>query len=156
MIREGGHGIQRPACTAFPARHCLAVNDENQMAQLATLMVGSSPVDDHTHWQKSFRFDPRSGAGDQVLPGRGEKKYKEFDGEAVAYAAPYFFVVGSHGCGRNNQAFRLSSFVLARIRMDNQARPVDAPREGNCPTPMPGMRSKRLTASRMSCSVRPK
>src|SRR6266446_2448905 len=28
------------ACTALPARHCLAVNDENQTAQFATLEDG--------------------------------------------------------------------------------------------------------------------
>jgi hypothetical protein len=53
-------------------------------------------------------------------------EFKDFDGEAVAYAAPYFYVIGSHGCGRKHGAFHPSSFILARIRVDSQGRPVDA------------------------------
>jgi hypothetical protein len=44
----------------------------------------------------------------------------------VAYAAPYFYVVGSHGCSRKKGKFRLSTFILARIRVDQEGRPVDA------------------------------
>jgi hypothetical protein len=32
----------------------------------------------------------------------------------VAYAAPFFYIVGSHGCSRHSNKFRLSSFILAR------------------------------------------
>jgi Protein of unknown function (DUF3616) len=115
------------ACTALPARYCLAVNDENQTAQFATIedgrirpqatipLIGPQPSAATVGTAPAVTTCPA-----------GAKKYKEFDGEAVAYAAPYFYVVGSHGCGRNNQAFRLSSFMLARIRVDSHARPVDA------------------------------
>ena len=37
----------------------------------------------------------------------------------------YFYVVGSHGCGRNSGKFRLSSFILARVRVDRLGQPVD-------------------------------
>jgi hypothetical protein len=33
----------------------------------------------------------------------------------VAYAAPFFYIVGSHGCSRHSNKFRSSSFILARI-----------------------------------------
>ncbi len=51
--------------------------------------------------------------------------FEELDGEGVAYAAPYFYVVGSHGCSRKKGKFRLSTFILARIRVDQEGRPVD-------------------------------
>jgi hypothetical protein len=118
------------ACTALPARHCLAVNDENQSAQFVTLEDGQ--IITHSTIKLIDKNPSASTLGKapevRTCPA-GNKKYKEFDGEAVAYAAPYFYVVGSHGCGRNNQAFRLSSFILARIRVDNQGHPVDA--QGN-------------------------
>jgi hypothetical protein len=47
----------------------------------------------------------------------------------VAYAAPFFYVVGSHGCSRHSNKFRLSSFVLARIQgaqVASAARPFDS------------------------------
>ena len=34
--------------------------------------------------------------------------------------------MGSHGCSRRGGKFRLSSFILARIRVDDSGRPVDA------------------------------
>jgi len=130
FVDDDGHvatDLSGLACTALPARHCLAVNDENQTAQFATIedgrilpqstipLIGTQPSAATLGMAPEITTCPA-----------GAKKYKEFDGEAVAYAAPYFYVVGSHGCGRHNQAFRLSSFLLARIRVDSRARPVDA------------------------------
>jgi hypothetical protein len=60
--------------------------------------------------------------------GTAEKFFEEFDGEGVTYqAAPpssgraggTFYVVGSHGCSRNKAEFRLSSFLLARVDVDD-------------------------------------
>lgn len=50
--------------------------------------------------------------------------FREFDGEGVAYAAPYFYVTGSHGCTRSDDAFQLSSFLIARFRVDGGEKPV--------------------------------
>lgn len=113
------------ACTAVPAQHCLATNDENQTAQFARLHDGRIEPGK----QIALIDEPSSatlGTASKVECPEGEKKFKEFDGEAVAYAAPYFYLVGSHGCGRNNDAFRLSSFILARVRVTADGRPVDA------------------------------
>ena len=62
-------------------------------------------------------------------------RFNEFDGEAVAYAAPYFYIVGSHGCSRKGAEFRLSSFMVARMRVDGGGQPWDrmatrAPEDG--------------------------
>ena len=53
--------------------------------------------------------------------------FKDLDGEGVAYAAPYFYVVSSHGCGRSRGQFRLSSFVLARVQVDRRVNRSIAP-----------------------------
>lgn len=113
------------ACTAVPARHCLAVNDENQTAQFARIEDGRiAPGDEIPLIDKP---SPSTlGTAPSVACPKGEKKFKEFDGEAVAYAAPYFYVVGSHGCGRKHDVFRLSSFILARVRVNAEGQPVDA------------------------------
>ena len=124
-------GRQVPLFASQPPDDCgplhLAVNDENQTAQFATLEDGRIlPQSTITLIGKQPSAATLGKAPEVTTCPQPDKKYKEFDGEAVAYAAPYFYVVGSHGCGRNNQAFRLSSFLLARIRVDSQARPVDA------------------------------
>jgi hypothetical protein len=106
-------------------RKCLLVNDENKNAQFATIdddrMVVGDPV-------------PLIGsAPDSRTLGRPPDEtcekaddFKDLDGEGVAYAKPYFYVVGSHGCGRSKNKFRLSSFILARVRVDRQGQPVDS------------------------------
>ena len=106
-------------------RNCLVINDENKAAQFAVVrnngiaiggpisLIGDAP-------------DPRTFGS---APNETCKKVDDFDnldGEGVAYAAPFFYVVGSHGCGRSKGKFRLSSFILARVRVDAQGRPVDA------------------------------
>jgi hypothetical protein len=105
---------------------CLAVNDETQTAQFATVadgtidageeirLIGESPD------PETVGTPPRS-----VSCPRITEDFEEFDGEGVAYAAPYFYVVGSHGCSRKKGKFRLSTFILARIRVDQAGRPVD-------------------------------
>jgi hypothetical protein len=44
----------------------------------------------------------------------------------VAYAAPFFYIVGSHGCSRHSNKFRSSSFILARIPDARVANPSAA------------------------------
>jgi uncharacterized protein DUF3616 len=114
------------ACTALPARRCLAINDQNRSAQFAAVEDGRIIPGDMLPLIGAEPSAATRGTAPQVTtcPG-GPKSFKDLDGEAVAYAAPHFYVVGSHGCGRNNDAFRLSGFILARIRVDAEARPVD-------------------------------
>jgi hypothetical protein len=105
-------------------RKCLLVNDENKNAQFATIdddrmivgdivpLIGSEPD------QRTLGSSPNETCEETA-------GFKDLDGEGVAYASSHFYVVGSHGCGRNSGKFRLSSFILARVRVDRQGQPVD-------------------------------
>jgi Protein of unknown function (DUF3616) len=118
-------GIACMPAAADGSRVCLAVNDESRQAQFAIIkdttltpgatidLVGDEPG------------DAILGAPPEANCPEGEGEFGEFDGEAVAYAEPYFYVLGSHGCGRRNGQFKLSSFLLARIKVDGAGRPVD-------------------------------
>lgn len=106
-------------------RRCLVVNDENTGAQFVTIdghtvtpgadidIVGGGPN------PNTFGSPPSK----NNCSG-GEGKFDDLDGEGVAYAAPYFYVVGSHGCSRGKAKFKLSTFVLARIRVDANGDPA--------------------------------
>ena len=95
---------------------CLAIDDQGRFAQAARLENG---------WIAAGARLPLVGLGpSKETIGRpptrascsgGVGKYKDIDGEAVAYASPFFYVVGSHGCSRHSGKFRSSSFILARI-----------------------------------------
>jgi hypothetical protein len=111
------------------SRTCLAINDENKNAQFVTIkgnqitieqsvvaLIGDVPDDGHT-LGSPLTVDKTNCPAKQ-----GE--FAEFDGEGVAFAAPYFYVVGSHGCARKAGEFRLSSFILSRIRVDDAGKPV--------------------------------
>ena len=110
--------------TAAP-RTCLLINDENKSAQFATIqndrlvvgrpvpLIGKTP-------------DSRTLGSPPVETCREVDDFEEMDGEGVAYAEPYLYVVGSHGCSRSKGKFRLSSFILARVRVDRQGQPVDS------------------------------
>jgi hypothetical protein len=113
------------ACMPGPsgARRCLLIDDEGGFAQFALIaenritpgptlpLIGEAP----------------SAATLGSPPGRLCREagdFAELDGEAVAYADGAFYVAGSHGCSRKKGEFRLSSFHLARIRVDAAGRPA--------------------------------
>jgi hypothetical protein len=112
-----------PSAGSAPKR-CLVVNDENRTAQFVTLdagtvvpgeevtLIGTEPSETTLGRAPTFETCPKN-----------EVEFSDLDGEGVAYAAPYFYVVGSHGCSRKG-AFRLSSFILARFRVDADGAPV--------------------------------
>jgi hypothetical protein len=54
-----------------------------------------------------------------------EARFKDLDGEGVAYAAPFFYVIGSHGCSRKSGKFNTSSFITVRLRLDSEGRLLD-------------------------------
>jgi hypothetical protein len=110
--------------TAAP-RTCLLINDENKSAQFAMIQ------DDRVIVGRSVRLigkepDLRTLGSPPKETCKEVDDFEEMDGEGVAYAAPYFYVIGSHGCSRNKGKFRLSSFILARVRVDRQGQPVDS------------------------------
>jgi hypothetical protein len=107
------------------SRTCLAVNDENRNAQFLAIdgnqmtvgkpvtLIGDGP-DKQTLGSPPKKLDCSQGPG----------KYGDLDGEGVAFSVPYFYVVGSHGCSRNTNEFRLGSFILSQIRVDDSGQPV--------------------------------
>jgi hypothetical protein len=115
------------ACMAAKgaSRTCLAVNDENKNAQFVTIeqnrmtvgepvtLIGDDP-DKNTLGKPPKNLDCTAGPG----------KYGDLDGEGVTFSAPYFYVVGSHGCSRHGNEFRLGSFILSQIRVDDSGQPV--------------------------------
>lgn len=94
---------------------CVLVNDENSGAQFvrlagATLRPGKvNPLIGGKAPADAFGQPPQPSCGKA-------KKFAEFDGEGVAFGDGYFYVVSSHGCSRNSEGYRLSSFLLARFR----------------------------------------
>lgn len=106
---------------------CLAVNDENQTAQFATVEDGKIDAGEEIRLIGESPDPETVGTRPRSVPcPKITDDFEELDGEGVAYAAPYFYVVGSHGCSRKKGKFRLSTFILARIRVDREGRPVDA------------------------------
>jgi hypothetical protein len=118
-------------------RTCLVVNDQDRSAQFVTIeghrviggrklqLIGKQPSD------TTIGQQPRG-----VECSDGNAKFKDLDGEGVAFAESHFYVSGSHGCSRSSNKFRLSSFILARVRVDAQGLVVD--RDG---TPVEASRS---------------
>ena len=126
----GAYDISGIACLLRGSgkRRCLVVNDEGRKAQFVT-------IDDRSIEPKAT-LDLIGKEPDVATRGRlpteshcpdGSKpKFKEFDGEGVAYAAPYFYVVGSHGCGRKSGKLKTSSLILARIPVDGDGKQAEA------------------------------
>ncbi|MDR7035696.1 hypothetical protein J2X36_000432 [Methylobacterium sp. BE186] len=119
---EPAHDVSGIACLPPDAqgrRSCLVVNDQDTYAQLARLdeerLQGGDLVfliDKERRRTIHGRKPKRLGCS------QGKGGFKDLDGEGVAYAAPYFYVVGSHGCARKDRTAVKSAFVLARLRVD--------------------------------------
>ena len=115
----------RPAPNASAQRLCLVVNDGDRFAQFATIQDGHLIVGATVPLIGGKPSPSTLGAKHQALAClEGEAHFTDLDGEAVAYAAPYFYIVGSHGCSRRNK-YHPSRFILARVRVNEQGRVVD-------------------------------
>ena len=79
-------GIACTRAAGFP-RSCLVIDDNSQSAQLVTLEDG------------------KINAGEQVelISNKFKKKTLELDGEGVAFAEGFFYVIGSHGHPRDKK-----------------------------------------------------
>ncbi|NJM33414.1 MAG: DUF3616 domain-containing protein [Rhodomicrobium sp.] len=129
--KEGKRAKDLSGAAAMPqradgSRVCLFINDESRHAQFGvfdgqTIAPGAiiDLIDDKPG-SDVVGTPPQAGCP------KGEGDFAEFDGEGVAYQAPYFYVAGSHGCGRETEEFLLSAFMLARIRVDGDGSPADA------------------------------
>jgi hypothetical protein len=113
--------------TAAAASTCLVIDDEGRFAQIA--IIGNGRVAAGARLPLIGRKPSRDTVGQPPTETRcsgGERKFRDLDGEAVAYAAPFFYVVGSHGCSRHSNKFRLSAFMLACIPEAQVANPSSA------------------------------
>lgn len=117
-------GIACRPPAASDGLECLVVNDEGTAAQRVVIdrgrlvpgetrtLIGAAPPNDAL------------GSPPAIKCPEGAGKFKEFDGEGVAFAPRsaagdgFFYVVGSHGCARKKNEFRASSFLLARLPVD--------------------------------------
>jgi hypothetical protein len=97
-------------------RNCLVVNDEGGSAQWATIDGTDFVAGDEMPLVGDDIDDTILGAKPDVDCPDGEGDFGEFDGEAVAFADPYYYIAGSHGCSRHKAQFRPSSFILARVK----------------------------------------
>jgi hypothetical protein len=121
FTNDRGHvamDISGVACMPSDAARspCVVIDDQGRFAQVASLENGRIAAGARlplvgVEASKDTLGQPPSRAGCSG----GVGKYKDLDGEAVAYASPFFYVVGSHGCGRHSGKYRSSSFILARI-----------------------------------------
>jgi hypothetical protein len=103
---------------------CMVINDEDRAAQLVRIagsaLIGGDkvPLIGKKPSASTLGKEPQDAGCSE-----GKAKFKDLDGEGVAFAAPHFYVVGSHGCSRRSNKFRTSSFILARIAVDAQGTP---------------------------------
>src|SRR5262249_9607416 len=93
-------------------RSCLVINDQDRSAQFVTIegdrVIGGPrlPLIEKQPPDAIIGQEPR-----EVDCSGGKAKFKDLDGEGVAFAESYYYVAGSHGCSRNKDKFRLSSFI---------------------------------------------
>jgi hypothetical protein len=118
--KEGGvaQDISGMACMpkTGPETRCLLINDENTSAQFVSL--NGSVLQPGVVLPIIGRVAPDNAVGTPPsITCAGVKKFSDLDGEGVAYGDQQFYVVGSHGCSRNSNNFRLSSFILARASL---------------------------------------
>jgi hypothetical protein len=109
-------------------RHvCMVINDEDRAAQLIELDQAAMAVTRRVPLIGKEPSESTLGTAPSAANcSDGKAKFKELDGEAVAYAEPHFYILGSHGCTRHSRKFRLSPFITARVKVDGEGRVVDA------------------------------
>src|SRR4029079_15903223 len=114
----------KPAPEEAAQRLCLVVNDRDRFAQIATLTDGRMTPGPTAVLLGTRPSETLVGVAPQGMAcSAGEAGFSDLDGEAVAYAEPYFYILGSHGCSRSWE-YRPSLFILARVRIDDQGRVV--------------------------------
>ena len=118
---EAARDLSGIACApGDSARRCLVIDDEGDSAQWATLDGTSLIAEDQIPLIGESEDDVTFGTSPDVECANGEVAFGDLDGEAVAFAAPYFYVVGSHGCSRKNGEYSASAFALARLSTAQQ------------------------------------
>ena len=111
---------------ASGSRTCVVINDEDRSARFATIKDGSFAGGDRIPLigKKSSKTTVGKAPSRLDCSG-GTASFKDLDGEAVTYSAPFVYIVGSHGCERKKAKFRASSFIVARVRLDPSGKVAD-------------------------------
>ncbi len=107
-------------------RVCVAIDDQGRAAQTAVLEAGTLRAGRRIALigkSRPARIVGAEPTGIRCPAISG--KFDDLDGEGVAYAAPYFYVIGSHGCSRKAGRYSPSSFIIARFRLNPAGRLVD-------------------------------
>jgi Protein of unknown function (DUF3616) len=118
-------GLACAPATGSGVRTCLAIDDEGRNAQFFTFDgTEMKPAEELTTLIDDDTETTALGKPPKVTECT-KVAFSDLDGEGVAYAASYFYVVGSHGCGRKHGTFSASSFVTARIAVGGGAPSAD-------------------------------
>lgn len=130
---SGSQNMSGIACTPpspEQSRLCVVIDDESREAQVAILdQSGLKPG----HRIKLIsKKEPNSIVGSAPTGDlcREADGFDDLDGEGVAYAAPFFYIVGSHGCTRKKGKFRPSVFITVQLKLNsegNLVRPDGSP-----------------------------
>lgn len=116
------HAVDLSGVACTPAGLCVLINDENTSAQPARYDGASlTPLESVPLVERAATYGTEPKAPCSETP---EWKAKdEMDGEGVAYSAPYFYVVGSHGCSRKYDEYKSSTFQMARFELNPDGTP---------------------------------
>lgn len=116
---EASTDISGLACEAGRNGRCLAIDDEGRAAQFfATDGDKIKPAKDTVTLIDEGMRAKILGREPKLNCPKEEILFEDVDGEGVAYFAPHFYVVGSHGCSRKKGKAAVSAFVTARVRPD--------------------------------------
>jgi hypothetical protein len=95
---EGNRAVDLSGIACVPLNdgqyRCLVVNDESKFAQFAKIEDGAIEAKGKVRLIEKENDPKPLGQRPSVGCPKGEANFAEFDGEGVAYAAPYFYVVG--------------------------------------------------------------
>lgn len=138
----------RPSQPGAARRLCVVIDDQSRFAQVAwladdALEAGAKiPLIDAAQEEAALGAPPA-----KVSCPQKESRFEDLDGEGVAYDAPWFYIIGSHGCTRKKGEFSRSAFLTVRFRLDDEGRLV----EGGGPAVEATYRlSDALAAARMA------
>ena len=121
---EGVSGIACMPPAAAGVRRCLAINDERRKAQFIEIDNARIRPGEDVELIGKEASDDTLGRRPKATCPEGAGDFDNLDGEGASYSEPYFYVVGSHGCSRKGGEFKLSAFILARVRVDAEGKPL--------------------------------
>lgn len=105
-------------------RRCMVVNDQNRNAQLVQIEGRTLVPGDTVELIGKSSSGKTLGAEPDLECSKGTAGFNDLDGEGVASSGSFYYVVGSHGCTRWKRQFQLSSFILARVPVGGEGKPV--------------------------------